>query len=208
VLPPRDAVWSFSWRFVLLLCVYLFPWRPVGAAYGGAAAALGNLAVGNALHSTVLMRFRSTAPEATDARDAFGVELRAEDTETGSVVRVPIDLRTLAYLPTAVFVSLCIAAPIWNEIRGAIVLLSGLCALQAFLVGSIAVPLLLFLANPTPMHLVELGPVSYRILDVLYRSLVAPPGMAFVVPGGIWLLALWLVPKKDRSADPGPVPAE
>jgi len=193
MLPPKKALWAFVARFVLIFAVYSIPWRPIGTAYSTAAAALGNLVVGEEASPAVRLHFGPPKRVPDDARAAFGVELRAENVATGSALSIPIDLRTLTYVPTAVFVALCVDSPMWRGKRGVIVLLVGLFALHVFFVASIAAPLVLFFANPLPMHLVELRPVSHRLLDVFYRTLVAPLGMAFIVPGALWLVLLWLV---------------
>ncbi|HEX7669597.1 MAG TPA: hypothetical protein VF395_08440, partial [Polyangiaceae bacterium] len=103
----------FLLRFICILAVYLLPFRPIGNLYGGVAAALGNLTLGEDLHSGVALRFASPTRVCDDdaACDGFGIELRAASTRTRASVRVPIDLRTLAYIPTAVFIALSIAAP-------------------------------------------------------------------------------------------------
>jgi hypothetical protein len=195
MLPPKKVLWDFLLRFALILAVYLVPWRPIGNAYSSAAAALGNALVEAAPNARVQFHFASSGSVVTETpRESFGVELRAENASAGAFVRIPIDLRTLAYVPTAVFLALAIAAPIWQKSRGLTVLLVGLGALQVFLVFSIAVPLVLFFSNPVPMHLWDLAPRVQWILDVFYRALVAPPGMAFAVPGALWLLLIWLVP--------------
>jgi hypothetical protein len=204
MLPPRSVWLPFLLRFTCILAVYLLPFRPIGNAYGGIAAAVGNLTLGNAPHSGTVLRFAppDDAGGEDPAPDAFSIELRAKNARTRSPIRVPIDLRTLAYIPTAVFVALSIAAPIWQGARGAIVLIGGLAVLQVFLALSIAAPLVLFFANPAPMHLVDLSPTWHRILDILYRALVAPPGMAFAIPGILWLLMIWLVPARPKASAP------
>jgi hypothetical protein len=70
----------------------------------------------------------------------------------------------------------------------------GLTLLHGFLLISIANPILLFFANPLPMKLVELSVPLQWLLNVFYRSLVAPPSMTYAVPALVWLLMLWVVP--------------
>jgi hypothetical protein len=202
MLPPKKTVWMFALRFGCILAVYAYPWRPIGSAYSGIATALANWIVGGAPHGETLLSFARLEQSAAHGSlaDAFNMVLRAENTTTGSTITIPIDLRTLTYIPTVVFIALSVAAPIWQGTRGTRVLLFGLAVLQVFLTLSIAVPLLLFFGNPQPMHLVDLGPASYRILSVLYRALVAPPGMAFAVPGLLWLIMLWIVPAPSEGA--------
>lgn len=203
MLPPSNVLWPFVLRFACILAVYLIPFRPIGTAYGALAAGVGNLMLGDAPHSGAVLHF--ARPDSDESAkdptpDAFSVELLAEKPETGDRLKIPIDLRTLAYIPTAVFVALAIASPIWEGTRGAVILIAGLAALQAFLLLSIAAPLLLFFADPMPMHLVELGSASRVILNVFYRTLVAPPGMAFAIPGFLWLVLMWVVPARPLAS--------
>jgi hypothetical protein len=204
---------AFLLRFVLLLGVYLIPFRPLGDVYAAIAAGTGNLLVGGGPHSGAVLHFdRHVEKDSGDGEppllspEAYGIELTARNVDTGRVVRVPIDTRTLAYVPTAVYVALSVAAPIWNGARGAIVLGAGILALQSFLLLSIVTPLALFFANPMPMHLVDLGPASRSVLDVLYRTLVAPPGMAFAFPGLLWLFMVWIVSARTPVVS-APAPA-
>ena len=203
MLPPSKMVIAFLLRFVFVLTVCLMPWPRLEEVYGSAVAAVGNALVGDRpVGSGAFLRFDSPPkPHRSDpeSKPTFQAELSARSTKTGSVVRVPIDLRTLTFIPTVVFVALAIAAPIWKGARGPIVLVSGLVILQLFLAGSIAVPLLLFFSNPRPMQLFQLSPAVGHGLDVAYRSLVAPPGMAFAIPGLLWLALLWLIPYRHEK---------
>lgn len=186
MLGTRDALW-FGLRFAFLLSFFMVPWPRLGSLYSAAAEALGNLLLGD---STATLYF--VLP---DSGHDFSIELQAG---LAAGVRVPIDLRTLAYIPTAMFLALTLATPIWKGSRGVTVLVLGTVVLHAFLVVSIAIPLVLLFAEPQPMHLLELGTTLKRLLDVVYRSLVAPPGMAYAIPILLWIALLWLIPD-DRG---------
>ena len=202
MLPPKKELITFLLRFAFLLTVCMIPWPRLGEAYGRTMGAIGNVLVGDGpVASVALLRFgppRDAASSPPDSNTAYQTELSARNTRTGALVRVPIDLRTLTFVPTAVFVALAMASPIWKRARGPIVLVSGLIILQLFLLGSIAVPLLLFFSNPQPMQLFRLSSPVSHVLDVVYRSLVAPPGMAFAIPGLIWLTLMWLIPARPE----------
>lgn len=195
MLPPKRVVVLFLLRFVCLLTVAMIPWPGLGAAYGRAAGVVGNALVGNGrVGSGAVVHFEAPSGQAdSDGNDSsYSTLLTARSLATGATVRIPIDLRTLAYIPTAVFIALAVAAPIWQRARGLAVLLAGMAILHAFLAASLAAPILLFFSNPRPMKLVELSPAVQQVLNVFYRSMVAPPGMAFAVPGLLWLLLVWL----------------
>ena len=198
MLPNRREIAAFCLRFVAILAVYLLPWGPIGDAYAGAAVAIASATVAG---DSGALRLEFTRADASDSggMDArFGVELRATDTASGATVRLALDLRSLTYLPTAVFVALAVAAPIWQGRRGLRVLLGGLGILHVFLGATLALTVVLFLAQPAPLHAVHLAPVTALMLDVLHRVFVSPPGMAIAVPGFVWVALVWLTSESRR----------
>jgi len=50
----------------------------------------------------------------------------------------------------------------------------------------VATPLLSFLGGTGPVHALSLSRPTHVVLQVLYRALVAPPGMAFAIPLLVW----------------------
>jgi hypothetical protein len=189
-------------RFTVQLAVYLVPVAPVGIAYAGAVSGVANALVGErpSAERPVRLHFESRDRRAISrALDAYGMDLSVRDTDTGAVVHAPIDLRSLAYVPTVVFVALSVAAPIWQTARGVWVLVGGLALLEALIAATIAAPLCLLFAEPGPMQLLTLAPPATWALHVFYRSFVAPPGMAFAIPALLWLGMLWLVPAFPRD---------
>ena len=188
---PGPALW-FGLRFACLLGIFMYPWPLVGELYSDAAGTLGNLLLGDV---SAMLHFARPEAQPELAGDRFSTELRAQSPDARAPVRVPIDLRTLTFIPTVVFLALTLAAPLWKSFRGVTVLVLGLLALHAFLIASITIPLVLFFSDPQPMHLFDIGSTLRQMLDVVYRSLVAPPGMAYAVPTLLWLALLWLVPE-------------
>jgi hypothetical protein len=130
---------------------------------------------------------------------SFGVDLRVTDANRNASVKLALDLRSLTYVPSAVFIALAVAAPIWQRRRGLYVLVFGLALLHAFFAASLALTVVLFLAQPVPLQVVHLSSGATLALDVLHRTFVSPPGMAIAVPAFVWLALLWLVP---RSPEP------
>lgn len=193
MLPPRAVVVPFAVRFVAILAVYLVPWAPVGDAYSTIASGVGNALVTLAPSSHLELSFLRP-PETPDASAtaAWNVELDVTDRDRGTSVRLALDLRSLTYVPTAVFVALAVAAPIWQGRRGLRVLFGGLAVLHVFFGVAIAAMVAFFLTRTRPYPLLELGPFARLVFDVLHRVLVAPPGMAFAVPGFVWLAGVWL----------------
>lgn len=201
MLPPRAALVAFAVRFFAILAVYLIPWAPVGEAYSTIATGVGN-AVVSLLPSDRLeltfVRPRETA-ESTSA-DAFNAELDVTDRRHGASIRLALDLRSLTYVPTAVFVALAVAAPIWQGRRGLRMLAGGLATLHVFYAVALTAMVAFFLGRTRPFPMLDLGPAARLLFDVLHRVLVAPPGMAFAVPGFVWLAAVWLTSPARVSA--------
>lgn len=188
------ALW-FGLRLASLLGVFMYPWPFVGELYSDAAGTVGNLLLGDA---SATLHFARPKAQSELAGDRFSTELRARGPDALAPVRVPIDLRTLTFIPTVVFLALTLATPLWRSPRGVTVLVLGLIVLHGFLIASIAIPLALLFAEPQPLHLLDIGSPFRHVLDVVYRSLVAPPGMAYAIPMLLWLALLWLVPD-DRG---------
>jgi len=209
MLPPRATVLAFALRFFAILGVYLIPWAPVGEAYSTVASGIGNAALSVLTSSSLeltIVRARATAE--SSAADSFNAELDVVDHRHGASVRLALDLRSLTYVPTAVFVALAVAAPIWQGRRGLRVLLGGLVTLHVFYGVALTAMVTFFLGRTRPFPMLELGPAARLIFDVLHRVLVAPPGMAFAVPGFVWLTGVWLTsparvePTSDESVAP------
>lgn len=107
-----------------------------------------------------------------------------------SPISVPIDLRTLAYLPSACFTALALATPLGSWRRTLELLGMGLLILEPLLMILLALPLLSFLGGTGPVRVFQLGRGAHTILQILYRALVASPGMAYVIPLLLWLALL------------------
>jgi len=200
--PTRIYLW-FCVRLSFWLVVLLAPWPGLGEAYSRAAGAVGNALVGICKFDGVLLHFDLPRATAGVADTGFGTELAIRNLATGQALRIPIELRTLTFIPSAAFLALTLASCIWRDRRGPLVLIAGLAVLHVFLSVSLAVPILLFFANPLPMQLLELSTPVQWAMNVFYRSLVAPPGMIYAVPLAVWLSMLWVVPADARRATVG-----
>lgn len=119
----------------------------------------------------------------------------------GSPALVPIDLRALLLLPTAAFIALVIATPFGQWRRNAQLLLWGLPLLELLLLGLTATPLLSFLGGTGPVQAFQLSRATHTVLQLVYRALVAPPGMAFALPLLLWLLLLQRAGGVDWSSE-------
>jgi hypothetical protein len=162
----------------------------VGPTYTRAHAAIGNALVGGQLASGTTLEFR--APDQQLAHDPWHATLRIEPPFPNRPMEVPIDVRSLLFLPTAAFLGLAIAAPL-RSVREHLQLIAlGLLILEPLLLFLVATPLLSFLGGTGPIRAFTLGRPTHVLLQVLYRALVAPPGMAFAIPLLVWwgLLAL------------------
>lgn len=166
--------------YVLLLC-----WPYVAEAYAHCLAALGNALKPESTRAVLRLSVPSFDPQAAES---FALMFSARARSAGVNINVPIDVRNLAYLPTACLIALASATPLRRSLR---LLPAALVLLHMFLVASLATPLVLLFAEQAPLHLIDLTPVAHATLDVLYRALVAPPGMAYAIPGLLWVALLW-----------------
>lgn len=178
----------FSAAFSALALLWPVVEGPFTELYRNLGSAL--LPAASAAHLTL-----SVQPPAAAHAPGYSLLLSAHAQHALEALSMPIDLRSLAYLPTAALIALALATPLWQRGRAALCLLCALIVLQVFIAASIAAPLVLFFANPEPLPLLTLSPWAELILNVAYRSLVAPPGMTYAIPAAIWLGALYLWPR-------------
>ncbi len=125
---------------------------------------------------------------------------------------MPIDLRSLVFLPTAAFIALSIAVSL-ESVREHLLLLGvGLLILEPLLLALVTLPLLSFLGGTGPIRVFTLSRPVHAVLQILYRALVAPPGMAYAVPLLLWwVLVTQFARRRERltpsSSNPRETPA-
>lgn len=160
-----------------------------GPWYSRAHAALGNLVVGKeALASGVKLHFE--ASDADLALHPWRVTLHVDPPKPAPAVLVPIDVRSLLYLPTAAFLALAIAVRLRSTREHLQLIAIGLFILEPLLVLLVSLPLLSFLGGTGPIRAFELSRPTHVLLQISYRALVVPPGMAYAVPLILWWLLL------------------
>jgi hypothetical protein len=178
------------WAEVLLgfFCVFgglALPSRGLGPYYVAAHVVLGNALVqGIELDSRVRLGFVATREQLT--KEPWQATLVIAPPRPTAPVQVPIDLRVLAFLPTAAFIALAVAVPLGSIRRHLIVLAAGLPLLEVLLLTLMAAPLLSFLGGTGPVQAFHLGRATHTVLQILYRAFVVPPGMTFAVPLFLW----------------------
>lgn len=169
----------------LVLVVVLFlPWPGLGRGYARVVAMLAEAVLVPA-SPTVTLRFG--VPAAGEGR-VWRLDVHAEDAATGQFVETALDLRRAGYLASAVFTALVLATRMrrWRRLA---TLGAGLVALQVLPL----LPVLAFFSGKLPVQVFVLGDLARTAVDVAYRALVAPPGMAYAVPAMLWLALVWLV---------------
>ena len=113
--------------------------------------------------------------------------VEARDRKTAA--RFGVNLRAIAYVPGSMLLALVAAVPVADARKrlraGAIG-----AALLALLVGaSVTLAILSQLSN---LGVASLGNASASLVHAAFEAIVVPPGMAYTLPGLIWLLAAWL----------------
>ena len=181
-------IWAF---LVAFGCVFggLALLQGVGPYYSKLHAALGNAITSRLeFESGVLLHFE--ASDAELSREPWRVTLHVEPPEPSRAIVVPVDLRSLLFLPTAAFIALGIAVPL-RAARAHFKLIGlGLLILEPTLLLLVALPLLSFLGGTGPVLAFTLSRPTHVVLQILYRALVAPPGMAYALPLLLWWLLL------------------
>lgn len=176
--------------FVCVFAGLALPSRGLGPLYVGLHAALGNALLPASLDSGVALAFQVT--EATVRDQPWSLPLVVTPPLPRAPVSALLDMRTLAFLPTACFVALAAATPLasrWQNVR---ILLVGLGILETLLLLLNTLPVLTFLGGAGPVAAIELSVATQTALQVLYRALVASPGMAYAIPFFLW----WVLVRK------------
>jgi hypothetical protein len=191
------------------LCVFggvALPSPGLGPTYTRAHETLGNALVeGKSFERGVTLHFAE--PDADVVTHPWQLTLHIRDPARPDLVLVPIDLRTLLFLPVAAFIGLALAAPLGSARRNARVLALGLLILEPLLLLLTALPILSFLGGTGPVLAFRLSPAVHALFQTVYRALVAPPGMMYALPLLLWwvlVARLSATPKRSefRKADP------
>lgn len=193
--PWLDFVFAFSCIFAGLS----LPLPGLAPLFVRAHAALGNALLPRSLESGVELSFR--VGDELLRTQPWALTLFVEPLAPQPPVNLPLDLRTLIYLPTACFVALALATPRASWRRSLATLGIGLAFLQPLLLGLVALPLLSFLGGTGPVPAFRLGLAAHTVLQILYRALVASPGMTYVIPLLLWgvLVSRLRIPKTEDS---------
>jgi hypothetical protein len=180
--PHRRATLFAAARFAAVLIVLLAPWPGLGRAYvalyGSAAAVIAKPILAS---SGVELAFAPSAQD--DPKHEWFAMVSVLDAQTHARQHNMVtDLRRTGYLQIALYLAAAAAYPLRNRVRLLLVVTAGLALLASF--GWL--PIMMYLAKK---QIITLGSWSLSLLSVVYRSLVTPPGMAFAVPGLLWLAA-------------------
>jgi hypothetical protein len=181
--PPRQPIvrWLTSplVRLGVLLLLFLWPWRAVGRAWSHVVVGLARLFL--ATRASVAFRY----PPGT-GDDAWRLRVVADDLTSGRFVETALDLRRAGFIAIAVFAALVLATPLrWRRRAG---------MLAIGLVPLLVLPLLPMIAlfsGAVSVRAFDLGPLAHTAVSIAYRVLVTAPGMAFALPGLLWLLLIW-----------------
>jgi hypothetical protein len=190
----------FLARAALIFFLFALPWPGLAEWYTGVAADALGVMLGRS-GPPAEVRFEPAEP----GSGSWEVRTHVTETATGQTLESALDERRTGYLPAAVFLALVLASSFaWRQ--KAVLAACGLFVLQLFSL----LPILSFWSGRLPIVAYDLGQPARVVVDVLYRSLVAPLGMAYALPGLLWLLLKTATPlpaAPARSAEPKPAPA-
>ena len=182
----RQRVLGFLCAFVCVFAGFALAHGP-GPYYSKAHAALGNAIVGKEpLASGVALHFDASDGELE--KDPWRVTLHVAPPGSRPAVLVPIDVRSLLYLPTAAFLALAVAVRLRSAREHLQLIVIGMLLLEPLLMLLVSLPLLSFLGGTGPIQAFSLSRPTHVLLQISYRALVVPPGMAYAVPLFLWWL--------------------
>jgi hypothetical protein len=180
----RAALWFF---------VFALPWPGVAEAYTSAVADGLGVMLGRS-GPPVAVSFHAGEP----GLGPWEVQTRVSESATGRALESALDERRTGYLPAAVFLALTLASTFpWR--KKLVLAASGLFAIHLLSL----LPILSFWSGRLPIVAYELDAPVRVVVDVLYHALVAPLGMAYALPG-----LLWLVLRAAADAPVEPEPSE
>lgn len=183
----RRFLLSFGGRTVLLLTLMLLSWPGLGHAFAAFLSALSN-----PLASLLFTRPAGLHLSPEGPADSWNALLTVTNANE-QAQQLLWELRRTPYLPMAVFTALTLGFPLGRWRARLMMLGVGLATLQALPV----MRLLVLIGGDSPVQLFELPALMQTLVMVAVRALVLPPGMAYAVPGLLWLLLLVLF---DRVA--------
>ncbi|HTQ08247.1 MAG TPA: hypothetical protein VMI54_30545 [Polyangiaceae bacterium] len=177
---------QFFGRAALWFVLFALPWPGVAEWYTGVGASVLNVALGKS-GPPVAVEFLPAEP----GSGSWDVRTRVTRTDSGRSIMTALDERRTGYLPCAVFLALVLAST-YRARKKALLAASGLFVLELLSL----LPVLAFLSGRLPIVAYELGTAARVVVDVLYRSLVAPLGMAYALPALLFLLLSAAVPRE------------
>jgi hypothetical protein len=165
-------------RAALWFLLFALPWPGVAACYTSVVADGLGVMLGRS-GPPVEVTFKAGEPGV----GPWEVQTRVSELATGRSLETALDERRTGYLPSAVFLALVLASRFPRR-KKAVLAASGLFVLHLLSL----LPILAFWSGRLPIVAYDLGQAGRVAVDVLYRSLVAPLGMAYALPGLLWLV--------------------
>ena len=176
---------NFLVRCVALLVLLLFPWPGLGgmcgATFCGVANEVAELTIGPSLEFAPA----SAIPGADHS--PWDVVISARDPVSRAFVRTALDARRAVYVPSAVFLALALALRVPSRMKKIALIVIGLAAAQ---IGP-WLAVLSFFSGKLPVVLFHFSAPAHWLIEIAYRSLAAPPGMAYALPALVWLGLVW-----------------
>jgi hypothetical protein len=173
-----------------LFAVLVAPWPGLDSAYGTWTRALGN-AVFRWENSRLQVSFGAiprTRWHPLDTRITLVNPIAALPDGRLRTVMLDLDMRGIGWIPTAFLAALVVATPIpWGR-RGK-ALAVGMCAIQAFILLSIAVHILRYSDAAEGIGVLALGAPWKGAVDGLDETLINQLGAGFLAATCAWLMA-------------------
>ena len=118
---------------------------------------------------------------------AWDVVISARDPVSRALVQTALDARRAAYVPSAVFLALALALRVPARRKKVALIVIGLAAVQ---IGPL-LAVLSFFSGKLPVVLFHFSAPVRWMIEIAYRALAAPPGMAYALPALVWLGLVW-----------------
>ncbi len=187
-MPPLDPRWrAFVLRVAVVLAFLLVPWPGLGPTLASAFSATANVTCGGVrLASRYALHFTPASERVLPGQPnpAWHVIVAIRNTDTGATTRSAMNLRSLVYLPVAIFAALVLAARAGRPER-ILPDLVGFALVAGFVGLSVTLPLLDILSSDR-VRAIPLGPTARSVVSTLF---VATAETSIAAPVMLWILS-------------------
>jgi hypothetical protein len=183
---PRPKALVFFARFAVLFAIVMVPWPGLATAFNQTFSVIASMVVDACFDDSEVARFHPADPElpADASLGPWDTVFTVSGGRDEPVLRVPLPLRRVAYVPLATFLALALATPVGRPQKLRIV---------GWGLGLLLFRLALTIGLPIARHFQVFGQgtVTDWLARVVYYGLLEPPNQMYGAPVVLWFLLVF-----------------